>query len=235
MAKAAKAAGVSRVVMTSNFGAVGYSHKNPNELITEESWTDPNEKNLNAYLKSKVLAEMAAWEFIKTNGGNLELSVINPAGIFGPLLGTDLSSGHELLHKLLDGSMKSVPKIPMGIVDVRDVADLHILAMTNPKAAGQRFLALAGGTYTLPEIALLLKEKMGSKAKKVSTKVLPDWIVRIAALFNPQAKQAVSQLGKNKNASNKKARTLLGWKPRSNEQAILSAAESILKFYPLNT
>jgi nucleoside-diphosphate-sugar epimerase len=228
--KAARDAGVKRVVMTSNFGAVGYSHKDKSRLITEESWTDPNEKGLSAYNKSKVLAERAAWDFIQTAGGNLELSVINPMGIFGPSLGPGLSSGFELLKKVLDGSMKRIPNITLGIVDVRDVADLHIRAMTSSAAKGQRFLALAGGTLSLPEIAGLLKETIGDATKHVSTKRMPDWFVRIAALFSPVARNVVPQLGRYKNASNEKAKTLLEWRPRSNEAAILSTAESLLKF-----
>jgi nucleoside-diphosphate-sugar epimerase len=106
--------------------------------------------------------------------------------------------------RMLDGSMKAIPKISFGIVDVRDVADLHLRAMTSPEARGQRFLALAGGVLSLHEIALMLKNKMGDEARNVTTKTLPDWLVRIAALFNPTAKSIVSQLGRVKNASNEK-------------------------------
>src|SRR5258706_5190887 len=148
--KTARNAGVKREVMTSNFGAVGYSHKDTTKIITEESWTDPNEQQLSTYNKSKAMAEWAAWDFIHKEGGNLELSVVNPMGIFGPSLGPDLSSGFELLKRVLDGSMRAIPNITLGIVDVRDVADLHIRAMTNPAAKGERFLALAGGILSLP-------------------------------------------------------------------------------------
>ena len=228
--RAATNAGVKRVVLTSSFGAVGYSHRDPNTLITEESWTDPGDKTLSTYLKSKTLAEKAAWDFIKKEGGQLELAVINPVGIFGPSLGPDMSSGLELLKRLLDGTMKAVPNINFGIVDVRDVADLHLRAMTNPLARGQRFLALAGDILSFHDIALLLKDKMRDRAKKVTTKTLPNWILRIAALFSPVAKNIVPQLGRIKHASNEKAKTVLGWKPRTNEEAILASAESILRF-----
>lgn len=165
--KAARNAGVKRVVMTSNFGAVGYSHKDPKTPITEEDWTDPNEKGLSSYNKSKVMAERAAWDFIHKEGGNLELSVINPVAIFGPSLGPDISSGFELLKNLLDGSMKAIPNLTLNVIDVRDVADLHIRAMTNPNAKGERFLALAGGKITMPQIAVLLKNKMPQIAQKI--------------------------------------------------------------------
>ncbi|WP_131537082.1 SDR family oxidoreductase [Pedobacter nototheniae] len=228
--KAAKKAGVKRVVLTSNFGAVGYSHKDKNTFITENDWTDPNEKGLSAYNKSKVLAERAAWSFIENEGKGLELSVINPTGIFGPSLSPVLSSGFELLKNMIDGTMKAIPNLVMGIVDVRDLIDLHIRAMENPKANGQRFLALSDGTLSLPQIAQLLKEKMPSAAKHISTKVLANWQVKIAALFNDKAKAIAPMLGVNRNASNEKAKTILGWQPRSNKEAVLAAVESMVKF-----
>lgn len=228
--RCARNAGVKRVVMTSNFGAVGYSHKDTTTLITEEDWTDPNEKDLSAYNKSKVLAERAAWDFINKEGGNLEFSTVNPMAIFGPSLGPALSSGFELLKQVLDGSMRAIPNMTLGIVDVRDLADLHIRAMTNPSAKSQRFLALSGGILSLPEIAILLKDKLGTKAKSVSTRRLPDWVVWIAALFSPAARNLVPQLGRYRNASNEKAKTLLNWHPRSNEEAILATAESLINF-----
>ncbi|MDP4207708.1 MAG: aldehyde reductase [Bacteroidota bacterium] len=228
--KAARDAGVKRVVMTSNFGAVGYSHKDKNTLITEESWTDPNEKGLSAYNRSKVMAERAAWDFMAREGGDLELAVINPMGIFGPSLSPVLSSGFGLLLKILDGSMVAIPNINLGIVDVRDVADLHIRAMTNPAAKSQRFLALSGGTMSLLEISLLLKEKMPEVARLASTKPMPDWLIRIAALFSSQAKGILPLVGIYRNASNDKARKLLGWRPRTNEEAIMATVKSLKKY-----
>ena len=228
--RAARDAGVQRVVMTSNFGAVGYSHKDKSIVITEECWTDPNEKGLSVYNKSKVLSEKAAWHFISTEGGELQLAVINPMGIFGPSLGPELSAGFELLKKVLDGSMKWIPNITMGITDVRDVADLHIRAMTSPAANGQRFLALAGGIMSLPEIARLLKDKSGTLGKNISTRTMPDWVVRMAAWFNPLAKNIAPMLSRYREASNAKAKTLLGWQPRNNEEAILASAGSMERF-----
>jgi len=229
--KAARDASVRRVVMTSNFGAVGYSHKDHGTAITEADWTDPNEKGLSSYNRSKVMAERAAWDFMQREGGNLELCVINPVGIFGPALGPELSSGFELIKSMLDGTMKAIPDLTLNIIDVRDVADLHIRAMTNPEAKGQRFLALAGGKISLPEIAQLLKRKMPAVAAKVATRNLPDWLVRIAALFSPKAKAIASMLNASRNVSNEKARRVLKWEPTAtNEEAILLSVESMLKF-----
>lgn len=229
--KVARNTGVKRVVMTSNFGAVGYSHKDPNTQITENDWTDPNEKGLSSYNKSKVLAEKAAWDFINKEGGNLEFATINPAAIFGPALGKNMSSGFELLRNLLDGSIKAVPNLYMNIIDVRDVADLHLRAMTNPEANGQRFLALAGGKMSLPEIAIYLKSKIPEATKNTSTKKLPDWIVKFGGRFSPKLKNVASMLKTNRNTSNEKARLILGWKPiATNEEAIVAAVESMIKY-----
>ena len=231
--KAARNAGVKRVVMTSNFGAVGYSHKNPNTKITEEEWTNPNEKGLSSYNKSKVLAERAAWNIININkeAGNTELSVINPVAIFGPSLSPVLSSGFALLKNLIDGKMKAIPNLTMNVIDVRDVADLHIRAMTNPDAKGQRFLALAGGKISMPQIATLLKNKMPEIAENIPAKVLPDWQIYVAALFNRQAKNAASMLRASRNVSNEKAKKILGWQPiATNEEAIIASVESMVKF-----
>jgi nucleoside-diphosphate-sugar epimerase len=229
--KAARNAGVKRVVVTSNFGAVGYSHKDPNTTITEAEWTDPNQKDLSSYSRSKVMAERAAWDFINKDGGGLELSVANPVFILGPSLGPDMPSGFDILKHLLDGSIKAVPNIPFSIVDVRDLADLHIRAMTNPNAKGQRFIAMAGGKISMPDIARLLKNKMPEVAKKVSTRILPDWVIYAAALFNGQAKQAAHLLKIVRNTSSANAARVLGWRPSANnEEAILAATESMIKF-----
>lgn len=150
--------------------------------------------------------------------------------IFGPSLGPGLSSGFELLKRVLDGSLRAIPNMTLGIVDVRDLADLHIRAMTHPAANGQRFLALSGGILSLPEIAVLLKERLGPKGKNISTRRLPDWMVGVAALFSPTARNLLPQLGRYRNASNEKAKTLLGWQPRTNQEAILATAESLSRF-----
>lgn len=227
--KAAVAEGVKRVVVTSNFGAVGYSHKDPNTPITEKEWTSPSEPGLNTYNKSKVLAERAAWDFMRQGAGKTELTTVNPVAIFGPTLGPDMPSVYGLLFSLLSG--RKMPRINMNIVDVRDVADLHIRAMVSPEAAGQRFLCLAGGALDLQQMAVLMKQETPSVAQKVKTSALPDWVVRMAALFNSQAKTAASYLGISRNVSNDKARSLLSWQPRyTNAQAVVASVESMITF-----
>ena len=182
----------------------------------ETSWTDPTGGDVRPYVKSKTLAERAAWDFIAREGGALELSVVNPVGVFGPVLGSDYSTSILLVQRMMDGAMPGCPKLYFGVVDVRDVADLHLRAMTDPAAKGERFLSVAGDFMSILEIAKVLKARMGASARRVPTVQLPNWLVRLAALRDPTVGQIVPELGKRKNATNEKARRLLGWAPRSN-------------------
>jgi dihydroflavonol-4-reductase len=226
--RAARDAGVKRVVLTSSFAAIGYGTKHTDRPFSEESWTDPNGGGVGAYVKSKTLAERAAWDFAAREGGALELSVVNPVGVFGPVLGPDYSTSIQIVQRLMDGAMPGCPRLSFGIVDVRDVADLHLRAMTNPAARGERFLAVAGDFVTIQEIAQVLKARMGDRARRVPTRVLPDWMVRLVSLFDSSVALIVPELGKFKNATNEKARRVLGWSPRSNEDAIVATAESLV-------
>ena len=215
--------------MTSSFAAVGYGVPPRDQPFTEEDWTNPDADGVSAYTKSKTLAERAAWDFIAREGGGLELSVVNPVGVFGPVLGPDFSTSIELVKRLLEGSIPGLPQVAFGIVDVRDVADLHRRAMSDPAAAGERFIAVAGEFMSVPEIAAVLRERMGADAKKVPTRVLPNWVVRLVSRFDSSVKQIVPELGKAKQASNAKAKRVLGWAPRSNEEAIVASGESLLR------
>ena len=198
--KAARAAGVHRVVLTSSFAAVGYGHKDQAAPFDETSWTNVAGAGVSAYAKSKTIAERAAWDFVAKEGGP-ELAVVNPVGVFGPALGPDLSTSVAFVQRMLDGKMPGLPRMTFGIVDVRDVADLHLRAMTDPRARGERFLAVSGDFMSLGAIAQILKARLGEAARRVSTRELPDWLVRIAALADPSVRQIVPELGKSKNAT----------------------------------
>ena len=222
-------AGVKRVVQTSSFAAVGYGHAPQAAPFNETDWTDIDGPGVTPYVKSKTLAERAAWEFMAKEGGGLELSVVNPVGVFGPVLGPDYSASILIVQKLMDGDLPGCPRISFGAVDVRDVADLHLRAMTSAAAKGERFLAVAGDFMSMLEIAKVLKERMGTAAKRVPTRELPDWLLRIASLFDPPVKQIVPELGKKKNATGEKAMRMLGWKPISREESIVATAESLVR------
>lgn len=225
---AARDAGVKRVVLTSSFAAIGYG-EDPGRPYTEEDWTDPASTAIGAYVKSKTLAERAAWDFMTRESGAMELSVVNPVGVFGPVLGNDYSSSVQLIKQMIDGKMPAMPRLSFGVVDVRDVADLHLRAMTDPAAKGERFLAVAGDFVSIEWIAKTLKTGIGGGASRVPRRMAPNWLVKIIGLFSSTAAQAVPGLGKLKNATNAKARRVLGWSPRSNEEAVLATAESLLR------
>ena len=228
--RASREACVKRVVMTSSFAAVGYGKPPCNRAFDETDWTDPKAVGLSAYVKSKTIAEREAWNYVAGDGKGLELSVVNPVGVFGPVLGPDYSTSILLVQRFMDGAMPGAPKLYFGVVDVRDVADLHIRAMTNPAARGERFLAVSGDFMRMAEIAQVLKDRMGSAAARVPTRELPNWMVRLAGLRDPAIRLITPELGKKKNATNAKARNLLGWTPISREDAIVATAESLIAF-----
>lgn len=227
--RAARDAGVQRVVLTSSFAAVGYGHPRTSRLFTEEDWTDIGGPGVTPYVKSKTLAEQAAWRFVEDEGGGLELATINPVGVFGPVLGKDFASSVEIVRRIVDGALPGYPNLSLQAVDVRDVASAHLLAMTNPAAKGQRFLATADGVFTMKELGGVLKSNLGDAGKRVPTRSIPNIGVRIAALFDKPLRQIVPELGDVKEASNAKAREVLGWTPRTKEDAVVATAESLIR------
>ncbi len=225
--RAAREAGVKRVVVTSSFAAIGYGHPEREAPYDETSWTNVEGKGVTAYAKSKTLAERAAWDFLAKEGGQLELSTVNPVAVFGPALGPDLSPSILIVQRMLDGALPGFPKLSFGAVDVRDVAWLHLAAMTHPAAKGERFLACAGDCVSLREVALVLKQRLGPLSKRVPSLQLPNWVVRLAAMRDETIRQIVPELGRIRHLNNEKARRVLGWAPRSSEESIVATAESL--------
>jgi len=225
--RAARDASVKRVVVTSSFGAVGYGHPPRPTPFDESSWSNIEVQGAGAYMKSKTLAERAAWDFVAREGSGMEFSVINPTAAFGPVLHRDFASSIGLLQRMLDGRMPLVPQLYFGVVDVRDVADLHIRAMTGPEARGERFIAVSGDFLPLREIARLLKEGMGDAGRRVGTREMPNWVVRVASLFDSSVRNFVPELGKKKNASADKARRLLAWIPRPPRETLVATGDSL--------
>lgn len=221
--RASRDAGVDRVVMTSSFAAVGYGHEPTDEAFDEHSWTNVNAP-LSAYIRSKALAERAAWDFMESEGGDLALAVINPVGIFGPPLTADLSASIGLARQMMT-AMSAVPRLATTVVDVRDAADLHLRAMTNPAAAGERFLASTGEPLPFQQVAEILRAAVGHESPQLP--LLPDEVVREAAKIDPGMAGMVGELGKVRRVSNEKARTVLGWDPRSNMEALEATARAL--------
>ncbi|GAA0238546.1 NAD-dependent epimerase/dehydratase family protein [Cryptosporangium japonicum] len=206
--RAARNAGARRVVLTSSFAAIGYTPK-PGAEFSEADWTDPDMPGLAPYPRSKVVAERAAWDFVEKEGGDTELVVVNPTFVLGPTLTTRLGSSAYLIKGLMEGTMPVAPRARMGVVDVRDVADLHVRAMAAPAAAGRRFLAVADGpTTSFLEVAAVLRARLG--AEKAPTEEAPGDDLPRPIIHNDRARDE------------------LGWRPRPVGTTIVETAESLL-------
>lgn len=213
--RAVRDAGVGRVVLTSSFAAVGYGRQHPGRDFDERDWTEEDAPNA-PYIRSKVVAERAAWDFVAREGNGLALSVVNPTGIFGPALGADYSASIGMVKAILEGQVPGPPDMAFGVVDVRDVADLHLRAMLSPQAVGERFIAVAGPALSLRDVARLLSEHFGDQTDRISTSLLDA--------------SSIAQEGTQpRNSSSAKARRLLDWSPRPASEAILASAQSLVR------
>ncbi|MDP3459316.1 MAG: aldehyde reductase [Hyphomonas sp.] len=227
---AARAAGVRRVVMTSSMAAVAYGWGDARpKLLTEEHWSNSgNLADNTAYTRSKTIAERAAWDYVNGEGQGLELTTINPSAVLGPVMSGDFSASVEILTQLLSGKLPGTPRVGFGIVDVRDVAAAHVLAMTNPAAAGERFLVCDKFMW-FSEVADTLRGQIPpAYEKKLPKGELPGWVLKLMANINPAVKQVIPELNRERNVSNEKAKRLLGWQPRTAEEAIISGAKSLI-------
>ena len=225
--RAAKAAGVKRFVMTSSVAAISYGRGRGVHHFTEADWTDLSKPGISPYIQSKTVAERAARDWMAREGGAMEYVSICPSVVLGPVWSRDYSASVMVVRKLLDGSMPACPDIGFGVVDVRDVADLHVRALTAPGLAGERFIA-SGRFMKLLEIAEVLRARLGDEARKVPTRQLPDWLVRVAAHFNPVARAVAGELGSVRNQNPAHAKAVLDWQTRPVEQSIVDTARSLL-------
>jgi nucleoside-diphosphate-sugar epimerase len=225
--RAALDAGVDRVVMTSSVAAIrGSRPSSETEPYTEADWTDGNDPARTPYVRSKTLAEQAAWEHVRNASATERLATVNPGAIIGPALSDDHSYSLQAIQRLL-GGMPATPRLGFTFVDVRDVADLHIRALTAPEAGGQRFIATDRWLW-MADAAAILRERLGDDAKKVPTRVAPDLLIRAMALFDGSIRSIVSDLGRRSWFSSEKARSTLGWQTRPVEDSIEDCARSLL-------
>jgi dihydroflavonol-4-reductase len=222
--RAALDAGARRVVVTSSVAAVRGSTSSASAPLTEADWTDPDNPKVSPYARSKTIAERAAWDLVRERGEEGRLAVVNPGAILGPVLDGESSTSLALVERLLKG-MPGTPRIGFSVVDVRDVADLHILAMTSPEAGGERYIAVDRFMW-MGDVAAILRERLGPEAAKVPKRSIPDFLVRGMALFDPAARSVVGQLGQKVEVSSAKARAL-GWEPRPVEETIADCGRSL--------
>lgn len=224
---AAIKARVKRVVLTSSVAATSHGAGGGDSLADESVWTDPAAPGTSAYAQSKTLAEKAAWDLIAASGGSTSLATVNPALVLGPVLSGDFSDSVQVVERLLSGRVPGLPRLGFNIVDVRDVADLHIRAMTAPEAAGQRFIA-AGQYAWMADLAALLRARLGAGAAKVPTRKVPDFVLRLASLFDKDLGAVTPSLGRKHDYSSAKAQRMLGWTPRPMEDTVLDCARSLI-------
>ena len=225
--RAAKAAGVKRFVMTSSVAAISYGRGRGVHHFTEADWTQLDKPGISPYIQSKTIAERAARDWVAKEGAGIEFCTINPSVVLGPVWSRDYSASVSLVKNLLNGSMRACPDFGFGVVDVRDVADLHVRALEAPGMAGERFIA-SGRFMKLREVADVLRAELGAQAAQVTTRDVPDWLVRVAALFNPLARAVVGELGSVRHQDASHAKAVLGWATRPVEQSILDSARSLI-------
>lgn len=223
----ARAAGVRRVVMTSSVAAIAYGHGKTSARYTEADWTDVNGPQVHAYAKSKTLAERAARDWMAAEGGNMEYVSVNPSAVLGPVLSPDFSGSIEIVTRLLSGSLPGLPDFGFGVVDVRDVADLHVRCLTAEGIAGERFIA-SGPFMMMREVADILRSQLGAEARKVPARGLPSFVLRLAALFDPTLRMVTGELGKRRVTLSDHATARLGWVPRPADETIVDSARSLI-------
>ena len=224
--RAALDAGVKRVVVTSSVASIGASPRDSAGPLTEDDWTDASHPAVTPYAQSKTIAERAAWDLVRERGDESRLAVVNPGAIIGPVLSEDRSYSIELVERLMKGTPGS-PRIGFSVVDVRDVADLEIRAMTDPAAGGKRFIAV-DRFMSMEDVATVLRDRLGPAASKVPTRKVPNFVVRAMARFDPGLRTVKAQLGKRQEYSNERARSTLGWNPRPVEDAIAETGTSLV-------
>ena len=217
---AAKAAGIKRVVLTSSTVAI-ISGKLSGHYGTD-SWSDPD-ANIGTYAKSKTLAERVAWEFADTN--SIDLVVINPGGVLGPTL-TGRVEGESLtfISEIINGKYPLVPDISVLLIDVRDVAKLHVAAITAEGAVGKRFIASSDEPLHFKEVTGILKD---AGYKKASTRQAPKFLLKLMSLFDDQVKGLLPMVGERQTVANKEPYEILGWEPTPIDQSLIETAESI--------
>lgn len=224
----ARAAGIKRFVLTSSMAAIAYGHGDGGGIYSEADWTNLDNPDVMPYPRSKTVAERAARDWAATEGDDMEFASVNPAAVFGPLLSDDLSTSIELVKQLLEGKVPMCPDIGFGIVDVRDVADLYYRALTAPDIRNERYVC-SGPFLKMIDVANILTANLGDKAKRVPTRKMPDWLLKLFALVRPELKQLVAELGNVRGGDSSHAMQTLGWTMRTPEEAILATAHSLIE------
>ena len=225
----AKAAGVKRFVQTSSIAAVAYGRKEREYTVTEDDWTNVDDPDITPYAKSKTIAERAAREWVAAEGGDLEFVSVNPVLVLGPVDSGDFSPSVQPVKLLLNGSVPRAPDIGFGVVDTRDVADLHVRCLEQPGLAGERFIA-AGRFMKMIDVADALRAGLGPvQARKAPRKTMPAWMASLFMLVNPGFRSIKNEIGKVRHSDASHAEKVLGWKTRPVEESIADCGRSLIE------
>jgi dihydroflavonol-4-reductase len=228
--RASLAAGVQRVVLTSSVAAVRNGSSDASREgrdLTEQDWSDPDDRSSTPYTRSKTIAELAAWELMREQGAEQRLVTVQPGAIVGPILSRDRSYSLEAIERLLEGRMPGLPRLGFSFIDVRDVAALEVAALSAPEAGGQRLLA-AGSFLWFSDVAEILRARLGDQASRVPTRKVPNFVVRAMALVDPSVRSVAGELGQKTTYSLDNAKRRVGWSPRPVEETIVDCARSLL-------
>lgn len=220
-------ADVERVVLTSSMATIMYGHGRRREPFTAADWTQLENPVVNSYARSKTLAERAAWDVAQAGGATERLVAINPASIYGPLLDDDPGTSALIFIRMLRGEMPGVPPMILPAVDVRDVAEVQVAAMTAPAVGGHR-IPLSAGSISLQEMATALAEAFPAFAARLPKRQLPLWFVRLYALFDKQTRDNLGELVPERTILADRARSLLGRDFISPRQAAIAMARSVI-------
>lgn len=225
----ARDAGAKRFVQTSSLAAVAYGRSEKDYTVDESNWSDLTHPDVYAYIKSKTIAERSAREWVAENGGDLEFVSVNPSMVLGPVDSADFSASVEVVKQLLGGEVPMAPDLGFAVVDLRDVADLHVKCLEEPDLAGERFLA-AGRFMKMIEVGQVLRDGLPREhTRKVPTRIMPNWMVSVLSLFNAAVRSIKSELGKSRHVDCSHAEQRLGWKTRPEEESILDCARSLIE------
>jgi len=230
--KAASEAGVKRVVLTSSIAAITEGHPRKDSRIFDESFWSDLSGSMGAYEQSKTIAERAAWDFMDTLSGKnpMELAVINPGLVLGPLLSPDHSTSCELIRKLMVREVPGCPDLAWPLVDVRDVADAHVSAMKAGEAPGKRFICCTEDSISMFQMAEILDRTFSEKGYRIPTKKVPGFVLYLVAIFDRTTRLVLNRLGVYRKMSNRQIISVLDWKPRSVEEMVVATGESMIGF-----
>lgn len=225
----ARAAGVTRFVQTSSIAAVAYGRSEKEYTVTEADWTNVDDPDVTPYAKSKTIAERAARDWVAAEGGDLEFVSVNPVLVLGPVDSGDFSPSVQPVKLLLNGSVPRAPDIGFGVVDTRDVADLHVRCLEQPGLAGERFIA-AGRFMKMIDVADALRAGLGPvQARKAPRKTMPAWMASLFMLINPEFRSIKNEIGKVRHSDASHAEKVLGWKTRPVEESIVDCGRSLIE------